>query len=160
MSRLRMVAVIALGVLSLSQMAFGLARAEDARRAAAATAAAPYPKVFCAKDGYEAYAMNFTLIATDSRGEQTTVTLTPEVYKRIEGPYNRRNVYGAVLAFAPLLEPALRDEVVDYAFRRDGGLRRELGLPDDLRKLVIRIEPKPGVAAESHEYTYQWDTNP
>lgn len=160
MNRLRLVAVIALGLLSLSQILFGMAGAEVPRRAAAATAAAPYPKVFCAKDGYEAYAMNFTLHATDSQGREMTLVLTPEVYKRIEGPYNRRNVYGAVLAFAPLLEPQLRDEVVDYAFRRDGGLRRELGLPDDLRKLVIRIEPKPGVQAESHEYTYHWDSNP
>lgn len=156
----RAIALLALCVLSLSQIVFGLIRAEPARKAAAATAASPYPKVFCAKDGYEAYAMNFTLIATDSRGQEITVTLTPEVYKRIEGPYNRRNVYGAVLAFAPLLESKLRDEVVDYAFRRDGALRRELGLPDDLRKLVIRIDPKPGVQAESHEYTYMWETNP
>jgi hypothetical protein len=44
---------------------------------------------------------------------------------------------------------------VDYAFRRAGGLRRELGLPDDLVRLHIRITPKPGVQAESWEYTYE-----
>jgi hypothetical protein len=153
----RNLACLALLLLALSQMLFGLVRAEGARNAAASTAAAPYPKVFCAKDGYEAFAMNFELTGEDEHGGAHVVSMTPETYARMRGPYNRRNVYGAALAFAPVLDPAVRDEVVDYAFHRDGGLRRALGLPP-LRKLTIRITPKPGVEAESFEYVYEWNT--
>jgi len=144
-------------VLALSQIVFGLLGAEPARNLAASTAAAPYPKVFCDKDGYEAFAMDFELIGEDAQGHSHVVHMTPETYRRMGGPYNRRNVYGAALAFAPRLDEAVRDEVVDYAFHRDGGLARELGLPP-LRKLTIRITPKPGVQAESYEYVYYWET--
>jgi hypothetical protein len=141
----------------LSQMFFGLVRAEEARNVAASTAVAPYPKVFCDRDGYEAFAMNFELIGVDADGREHIVQMTPDAYRRMRGPYNRRNAYGAALAFAPRLDAAVRNEVVDYAFHRDGGLRRELGLPP-LTKLTIRITPKPGVEAESYEYVYEWET--
>jgi hypothetical protein len=144
----------ALLVMALSQMVAGLAGWEPLREAVAGTGAAPYPKVFCDKDGYEAFAMDFEVAGIDTKGCEHRVAITPETYARMRGPYNRRNVYGAALAFAPRLDAELRDEVVDYAFRRDGGLRRELGLPDDLKRLHIRITPKPGVKADSYEYTY------
>ena len=144
-------------VVSLSQMFFGLVHAEGARNAVASTAVAPYPKVFCDKDGYEAFAMDFELVGEDFDGGQHSVVMTPDVYKRMQGPYNRRNVYGAALAFAPRMSPAQRDAVVEYAFHSNGALRHELGLPP-LRKLTIRITPKPGVDAPSYEYVYTWET--
>ncbi len=148
------IGAVLLLILALSQMAAGLAGCEPLREAVAGTGAAPYPKVFCDKDGYEAFAMDFELVGIDAASREHRVLMTPEAYERMRGPYNRRNVYGAALAFAPRLDDELRDEVVDYAFRRDGGLRRELGLPDDLVRLHIRITPKPGVDAETYAYTY------
>lgn len=133
---------LVLGALALSQIAFGLLHAEDARLAAASTAAAPYPKVFCDKDGYEAFAHDFELSGTDSTGGRHLVVMTPEVYERIRGPYNRRNVYGAALSFAPRISREQLDSVVRYAFVSDGGLRAELGLPPDLVELTVRITPK------------------
>ena len=152
----RNIACAALLVVSLSQMFFGLVHAEGARNAAASTAAAPYPKVFCDKDGYEAFAMNFELIGEDFDGHRHHVIITPDIYKRLRGPYNRRNVYGAAFAFAPRLPDSQRDAVVEYAFHSDGGLRRELGLPP-LRELTILITPKAGVDAQSYEYVYTWE---
>lgn len=153
----RQVACALLLTVALSQMAFGLIHAEDARNVAASTGTAPYPKVFCDKDGYEAFAMNFELTGEDFQGNTHVVAMTPDTYKRIEGPYNRRNVYGAALAFAPRLDPKLRDRIVEYSFHTDGGLRRDLGLPS-LRTLTIRITPKDGVEAEIYEYNYTWET--
>lgn len=153
----RGIACAVLLVLSLSQMFFGLVHAEGARNAAASTAAAPHPKVFCDKDGYEAFAMNFELIGEDFAGRTHYVAMTPDAYKRMQGPYNRRNVYGAALAFAPRMPVVQRDAVVEYAFHSNGDLRRELGLPP-LRKLTILITPKAGVDAPSYEYVYEWET--
>ncbi|MCB9892871.1 MAG: sterol desaturase family protein [Planctomycetes bacterium] len=152
----RNIACALLLVVALSQMLFGLVHAEGARNAAASTAAAPYPKVFCDKDGYEAFAMNFELIGEDFAGETHVVEMTPDVYKQLRGPYNRRNVYGAALAFAPRMSTEQRDAVVEYAFHSNGGLRTELGMPP-LHRLTIRITPKTGVDAPGYRYIYEWD---
>src|SRR5882672_3820600 len=76
----------------------------------AATGASPAPKVFTAQDGFETYANRFFLEWRDAAGATQSLELTPQVYSGIGGPYNRRNVYGAVFSYAPVLEanPATR----------------------------------------------------
>ena len=75
-----------------------------------------------------------------------SLLVTPEVYARLQGPYNRRNVYGAALSYGPVLPPELRDPVMRYAVCGDAPLLRELGIdPDDVRGPVrVRYEPLPG----------------
>ncbi len=63
----------------------------------------PYPKVFCESKGYEPFAAKFTLIGEDSDDATIEIPLTAERYSQLAGPYNRRNVYGAALAYAPRL---------------------------------------------------------
>jgi hypothetical protein len=64
----------------------------------------------------------------------------------MHGPYNRRNVYGAALAYGPVLPESLRDPVMRYALCGEAPLLRELGIdPDDITGRVrIRYEPLPG----------------
>ena len=102
---------------------------------AAATNASPAPKVFSAVQGLETYSTRFFLELDDRR-----VELTPDVYSRIRGPYNRRNVYGAALAYAPVLPPALRDPVMRRALCGNAPLLRELGLPPSQRVAIV-LEP-------------------
>jgi len=109
-----------------------------------ATGISPFPRVFCENGGYEAYAATYFLEWEDADGTKTSKKLTPEWYADIHGPYNRRNVYGAAIAFAPRMKPELRDGVHAFATARGSVLRRELGVPDDAIRLTIRIVPRDG----------------
>jgi hypothetical protein len=112
----------------------------------AATAASPAPKVFSAVQGLETYSTRFFLEWDDADGRAHSLELTPEVYARVEGPYNRRNVYGAALAYGPVLPAGLRDPVMRYAVCGRAPLLRELGIdPEQVRGPVrLRLEPLPG----------------
>jgi len=112
-----------------------------------ATCAAPYTKVFCQAtaidDGrlFETFAADFQILYVRSSGERGGLQITPELYSKIAGPYNRRNVYGAVLAYAPALPQDLRDSTIRYALFDPGHITTELGLPDDITEVEIVITP-------------------
>ncbi len=107
----------------------------------AATVAAPCPKVFCNINGLEPFASSFTLVATGEH--EVAFPITPELYSCLQGPYNRRNAYGAAIAGAPLLPESIRHAALSYAFAPQGPLRRELALPDDSSiTLIIRTNTR------------------
>jgi hypothetical protein len=112
----------------------------------AATSASPAPKVFCSVRGYEAYTVRFYLEWDSTEGTVHELELTPEVYARIRGPYNRRNVYGAALAYGPVLPANLRDPVLRYALSGQAPLLREMGIdPAGVGGAVrVRLKPSPG----------------
>jgi hypothetical protein len=83
--------------------------------------------------------------------------LTPELYSRIQGPYNRRNVFGAALSYAPVLARDARtrsmyDAVVRYALCGPAPLLQEIGIdPTNLSEppdifLVPRADTRFGDA--------------
>ena len=112
----------------------------------AATAASPAPKVFSSVRGLETYSTRFFVEWTDLDGVAHSVRITPEIYARLRGPYNRRNVYGAALAYGPVLPESLRDPVMRYALCGDAPLLCELGIETHriAGRLRIRYEPLPG----------------
>lgn len=133
------VMLVSIGVM---QMAGDVSEFLPLKGIAAATNASPAPKVFSAVRGLETYSTRFFVEWSDgSRFE-----LTPEVYSKIEGPYNRRNVYGAALAYAPVLPPALRDPVMRYALCGDARLVREIGLEPGTGTVAVRLEPLEGTS--------------
>jgi hypothetical protein len=137
-------------LLGLAQMLGDILHFPALKAAGAATGASPAPKVFTAVQGLETYSTRFFLEWTDAAGGERSVELTPEVYGRLRGPYNRRNVYGAVLAFGPVLssDPRTRpmfESVANYALCGRAPVLRELGLdPAAMRGGVrLRLEPRP-----------------
>jgi hypothetical protein len=117
----------------------------------AATTASPAPKVFSAVRGLETYSTRFYLEWTDRAGREHALRLTPELYGRFHGPYNRRNVYGAALAYGPVLATTERTEpmfrsVVRYALCGKAPLLVELGIdPGEIVGSVrVRYEALPG----------------
>jgi hypothetical protein len=121
------------------------------RGLAAMTCAAPAPKVFSSVKGLETYSTKFRIEWIDHEGSPQSVLLTPELYARIEGPYNRRNVYGAVLAFGPILvsDPKTKPmwtSIMRYAACGERPLLRELGIDPSAidGKLRVVLEPLPG----------------
>ena len=60
-------------------------------------------KVFTAQHGYETFSSKFEIEIEYLDGRVSSHMLTPEIYSRLEGPYNRRNVFGALIAYGPVL---------------------------------------------------------
>lgn len=115
-----------------------LAGARPLRGVGAALGLAPFPKVFSDVDGLETFASTFTLRWSDD-GREHAVAITPELYSRLGGAYNRRNVYGAALSYGPRLPPPLWEAVFCFGFGRDGPLRREFGLGPGARDIAVTI---------------------
>lgn len=147
---MRTAAVILL-VLGLMQMAGDVFQVPALRGLGAASAASPAPKVFSAVRGLETHSTRFFVEWLDSDGQRQSLEITPEVNARLKGPYNRRNVYGAALAFGPVLPAELRDPVMRYSLCGKMWLLSELGI--DTRSVSggvrVRYEPLPGTDMSS-----------
>ena len=121
---------------------------------AAATGASPAPKVFSTVQGLETFSSKFYLEWQDGQ----TVRIGPVEYARVGGPYNRRNVYGAALAYGPVLRAnpqtkVMFEQVSRYAFCADAPLLRELGIAALSYPLTIRTVPKIGTNLPSEMTT-------
>jgi len=138
----RNAAALLLGAVGLLQIAGWLTGVRALRGIGAASAVAPFPKVFSDVDGLETFASEFILEAEVRPGEWTETPITPQLYQRLAGPYNRRNVYGAALAYAPRLPPELWETVYCFGLGVDGPLRSELRLPAEPVRLRVRLRTK------------------
>lgn len=134
--------LLLLGLLRMAGDAFG---SEILFGLGFASAASPGPKVFTVVGDMEPFAHRFAVSWDDPAGGSERIVLTPEVYSRLEGPYNRRNVYGAVLAAAPVLldnsatAPMCRS-VLRHALTEDASLLRELDLQPPAGATGLRLE--------------------
>jgi hypothetical protein len=133
------------------QMAGDILHLPALKAIALATAASPAPKVFSSVRGLETYSTQFYIEWVGTDGLEHSAEITPELNTNIRGPYNRRNVYGAVLAYGPILITDPRshpmfDSVSRYALCGNAPLLRELDIdPVDVKeKLRIRLQPRPG----------------
>jgi hypothetical protein len=139
--------LLVVGLLQMSGDLFGL---DALKGMAAATAASPAPRVFSSVGGLETYSTRFFIDWKDASGGARSLELTPAVAARLRGPYNRRNVYGAVLAYGPVLanNPRAREmlrAVLDYGLVGDAPLLAELGIDvAGVHGVVLRYEPLPG----------------
>lgn len=154
-----MVVLLAIGFL---QMTGDLLHLPALKGIAAATAASPAPKVFSSVNGLETFSTRFFVEWSDPSGQFHSAEITPKRATGLRGPYNRRNVYGAVLAYGPIMQsdPRLRpmfDSVSNYALCGKAPLLRELGI--DARNIkgnpVIRLEPRPGSQTGNLPMTFE-----
>ena len=110
-----------------------------------ASGAAPFTKVFCQaesledKQKFETFAAEFWLHYRLENGTEMKLRLTPETYQQLQGPYQRRNVYGAAIAYAPALPPDLKQATLHYALVSPGKLRQELSIPENATDLSIEM---------------------
>jgi len=143
--------VMALLVVGLLQMAGDVLHLPAVKGLAAATVASPAPKVFSAVRGLETYSTRFFVEWTDTEDQFHSTEITPQRAAGLRGPYNRRNVYGAVLAYGPVMvsDPSLRpmfDAVARHALCGDAPMLRELEIdPGHVRGIPrLRLEPRAG----------------
>jgi hypothetical protein len=143
--------LLAVGLLQMAGDALGIL---PLKAVGAATAASPAPRVFTAWRGLEAFSTRFALEWLDRRAGWRALELDPETAARLRGPYNRRNVYGAVLAAGPVLasDPLLKpmfEAVVAHALCGEAPLLRELGAdPDPAAAPRVRYVPRAGTARD------------
>ncbi|MBY0359423.1 MAG: hypothetical protein K2W82_15580 [Candidatus Obscuribacterales bacterium] len=145
--RAKIIAAVLL-VVGLAQMTGDLTGQLWLKGLASTTMCSPCPKVFTAHKGLETYATQFFIEWKGVDGKEHSLPVTPEVYARIQGPYNRRNIYGAVLAFGPVLatDPKgkpMFDSVSKYAFAGNGPLLRELGIDPETISGNVRVRYVP-----------------
>ena len=109
---------VLLGVGSLS-MVGDMLSIDALKGVGLAMAMSPAPKVFSAVRGLETYSTRFFIEWDSAEGETVSIELTPEINANLQGPYNRRNVFGAVLAYGPVLPAELRGPVTRHALCGD-----------------------------------------
>lgn len=138
--------LVALGCL---QMLGDLSGQSAIKAIGLATQASPAPKVFTAQNGFETYSSKFYIDWEDREGAWHALELTPQVYRGLQGPYNRRNAYGAAISYAPVLASSLRtkpmfDAIAHHAFCGAAPLLSELAIPRDqvVYPLWVRLEPR------------------
>jgi hypothetical protein len=153
--------LVALGSWQMAADVLGMPRL---KALAAATQVSPAMKVFTAHDGYETHAAKFALSWRDRSGLVHELPLTPAVYRHIAGPYNRRNVYGAALAYGPLLRAnpetrRMQESVMQYAFCSPGILRKELHIPIDASQLQAHVTPLRPVQRSGLEHEWEVSCN-
>ena len=111
---------------------------EAIRKVGQLTAASPLPLVFSHFRGLETFSSRFGVTVTDATGQETIIPITPELYSQFPGPYNRRNVYGAAIAYGVVLdkpeEKKLVSQVLSFAFCPNGPLRAHL---ENLRQMAV-----------------------
>jgi len=142
---------VLLVVLALAQMVGDVLRLDGLKGVAAATCASPAPKVFSAVRGLETYSTRFFVAWRSTDGSERSRELDSETYARLRGPYNRRNVYGAALAYGPVLASDARGRRMLEAVLRRGlcapyPLLAELGIDtaDVAGGVKLRYEPREG----------------
>lgn len=140
--RLANTLALALTLLGCLPMFGYLIGSRELRGLGAATAAAPFPKVFSDVDGLETFASEFTLHWRDATGTAHATPITAELYAQLAGAYNRRNVYGAALSYAPRFPEQLWSTVFCYAFTKPGPLRVEFGLPESAHDFAVEIRTR------------------
>jgi hypothetical protein len=141
-------AAAALVVLGLAQMTGELCGIRVLHGLAAATAASPAPKVFSAARGLETFSTEFFVEWRDTSGADHSVQLTPELYSQLSGTYNRRNTYGAAVAYAPIFADSDRARpmlaaIGRYALCGNAPLLREFGIDPQHIDGPVRIRLVP-----------------
>lgn len=110
------------------------------------TTASPLPLVFSKFRDVENFSSDYYMDIKFKNGEQTSFKVTPEMYERAQGPYNRRNPYGAVLAYGPMLtkpnELILRDKVMQYSACGQGSFMREIGIDQPIEHINVTVKSK------------------
>lgn len=112
---------------------------------AAISHVSPAMKVFTTQRGYETFSPTFELTINQQNGQEAILRLNSKNYAGLRGPYNRRNVYGALISYAPVLVSLPRTEkmwqtMAKNAFCRQDSVLFELGIDDASSVASVLIE--------------------
>jgi hypothetical protein len=115
-----------------------------------ATASSPLPIVFTDVKGVETFASDFYLEFTNENGMKEEIQITPNLYSKLRGPYNRRNIYGAAISYGPILKKEIWESVLNYGLCKSV-LVKEMNMPSNGNNYSIKIKTK--TAGRNNEWT-------
>lgn len=157
MTKRDLIAAAALLAVGLLQMLGAASGNRSLQGLGSALGASPHPKVFSAVQGWETYSARFSLHWRDLQGRPRSLALTPELGARLQGPYNRRNMYGAALAYGPVLSrdtttQPMFDAISSYGLCQPAPVLRELGIdPDEIATDSLEVRFVPARADDAPE---------
>lgn len=99
----------------------------------------PLPIVFSDTNGFEAFAAKFSMTFTLPDGSEISKPITFREAANLRGPYNRRNVYGAIIGYAPRLPISMVQSGLHFGICKTKTLLKEFDLPESVRKAELHI---------------------
>jgi hypothetical protein len=121
-----------------------------------ASVASPLPLVFSHFRGIETFAADFRLRLKLKGRTVFDAPITSTLFKKLEGPYNRRNIYGAVFAYGPVLtqpsEKVLVNSVLKQGLCPGRPLVQEFALPKDFDEVEIEVHSKTKDKEQTHRF--------
>ena len=110
--------------------------------------AAPLPLVFSAHDGLETFAQTYAVTlhwVADNTHRSKRISIDSRLYGKVEGSYNRRNIYGAVFSHGPVVArksgTELIDAVLQFGLCGKGVVLTEFGLETNPTSFDIESRP-------------------
>lgn len=138
MKNLIYVIVVLIGMLQI----IGYVTKVDAIRSLGiVSSSAPLPLVFTEVKGVETFVSDFYIRYKDAEGVQQELKLTPEIYKQLRGPYNRRNIYGAAIGYGPVLPESLWNSVLSYGLCNHV-LNEEFNISNEVSEVSVFIKTR------------------
>jgi len=130
--------VVAVGLI---QTAGFLLQNKTLRGLGIACCSSPLPIVFTEVRGVETFASDFFIQYIDSTQQKQEIQITPALYSKLQGPYNRRNIYGAAIAYGPVLKEEQWSSILSRGLC-DQSLIKEMGLATNGSDYAVRIKTK------------------
>lgn len=135
------------------------------------TGASPLPLVFSAYNGKETFSNNFTLVVETSGTVNNdyipsvmktyNFNFDNKLYSKLEGPYNRKNMYGAMFSHGVFFEDQrlidIRTDFIRNVVLKKVGVLEEFGIPkdEDIHKMEIISTGVDG-SVNKIESTFFW----
>jgi hypothetical protein len=106
------------------------------------------PRVFSTVDGLETFSSTVVVRLKRRDGEVLETPLTKRLARKLRGPYNRRNVYGAILVYGPVLQQhpqlgPMMDAILEQSAREGSPLLRDFAVSArDVAEVEVELIPK------------------
>jgi len=138
---LRKALYIIVVLIGLLQIIGYLTKVKPIKNLGVITTASPLPIVFTEVKGVETFASDFFLQWHSDLGTVHEVQITPALYSKLKGPYNRRNIYGAAIAYGPVLPEKIWSPILTYGLCQDI-LKEELQIPVTKNNFSVFIKTR------------------
>ena len=138
---IRTILYYAIVLIGFLQIIGYVTKVKTIRNLGVVTAASPLPIVFTEVKGVETFASDFYFRWNSNTSQSNEIKVTPEVYSKLKGPYNRRNIFGAAIAYGPVLPKEIWHPILNYGLCNDI-LINELSIPIDKESFSLYIKTR------------------
>lgn len=106
------------------------------------------PKVFSTVEGLETFSSKVIVRLKCRDGKLLEAPLSKQLARRLRGPYNRRNVYGAILVYGPVLQQhpqlgPMMEAIIEQSAREGSPLLKDFAVSArDVAEVEVELIPK------------------